>query len=75
MPSNYRVQAGDTLWAISQKFGTTVAALMAANPDIANPDTIKVGQTIRLGCGGLTAVSDLNAPGCGAAATRSVRTL
>lgn len=37
------VQSGDTLGMIADKLGTTVAALMGANPFIADPDLIDVG--------------------------------
>lgn len=40
---HYRVQPGDTLAAIAQRFGTTVQALAAAN-GISNPDLIFAGQ-------------------------------
>jgi LysM repeat protein len=41
----YVVQEGDTLAALAQRFGTTVAALQAAN-DIEDPDEIIIGQTL-----------------------------
>lgn len=42
----YLVKGGDTLSAIATKFGTTVSALMAANPDIKNPNLIYPNQKI-----------------------------
>jgi membrane-bound lytic murein transglycosylase D len=42
----YRVQPGDTLWAIAQRFGTTVPTLMALN-NLKQP-TLKPGQTLTL---------------------------
>ena len=44
----YRVAAGDTLGDIAQKYGTTVARLLALNPDIKNADLIYAGQFIRI---------------------------
>jgi len=41
----YTVKAGDTLYAIAVKFGTTVAAIASAN-NIANPNQISVGQVL-----------------------------
>ncbi len=41
----YTVKAGDTLSAIALKYGTTVAAIAAAN-NIANPNLIRVGQVL-----------------------------
>lgn len=41
----YTVKPGDTLSAIALKFGTTVAAIVAAN-NIANPNLIQVGQVL-----------------------------
>ncbi|MFZ0546650.1 MAG: LysM peptidoglycan-binding domain-containing protein [Candidatus Promineifilaceae bacterium] len=43
----YTVQAGDTLTNIAQRFGTTVAELVALN-NIANPNLIYVGQVLQL---------------------------
>lgn len=42
----YTVQPGDTLWGISQKFGTTVARLRELNPAIRNTDFIYPGQQL-----------------------------
>lgn len=42
------VQRGDTLWGIARAHGVTLSALVAANPQIANPDRIQVGQTVHL---------------------------
>jgi len=48
----YVVQPGDTLWAISRQFGTTVQAIAAAN-GIANPNLIYPGQQLIIpGVGG-----------------------
>lgn len=43
----YVVQPGDTLTSIAQRFGTTVAELVALN-NIPNPDLIYVGQVLQL---------------------------
>lgn len=42
----YIVQPGDTLFRIAQRFGTTVDAILAANPDIKDPNVIFPGQKI-----------------------------
>ncbi|MCY7418056.1 MAG: LysM peptidoglycan-binding domain-containing protein [Chloroflexi bacterium] len=42
----YRIRAGDNLHAIAQKFGLTIGQLLAANPDITDPNRIKVGQAL-----------------------------
>ena len=41
----YVVEAGDSLWKIAQKFGTTVENILACN-EIANPRLIRPGQEI-----------------------------
>lgn len=43
----YTVRAGDTLWGISRRYGTTVAELAGLN-GIWNPDLIYPGQVLRL---------------------------
>ncbi len=44
----YVVKQDDTLTAIAQRFGTTVAAILAANPQIDDPSLIIEGQTITI---------------------------
>lgn len=45
--SLYTVRAGDTLFAIAARHGSTVAALVTANR-LADPNLIRVGQTLRV---------------------------
>ena len=42
----YTVQPGDTLFFIAQRFGTTVPAILACNPQITNPNLIFPGQVL-----------------------------
>ena len=43
--STYVIQSGDTFYSIARRSNISVAALLAANPDI-NPDILQVGQPI-----------------------------
>ncbi len=47
-PDVYRVRSGDTLTAIAQAHGVSLAALERANPDIHHPDLVRVGQAIHI---------------------------
>lgn len=44
----YQVQAGDTMGKIAEQLGITLQDLLAANPQITNPDSIQVGDVINL---------------------------
>ena len=44
----HTVVQGDTLWAIAARNGTTVRALCALNPQIANPNRIYPGERVSL---------------------------
>ncbi len=39
------IQAGDTFWKLAKKYGTTVEAITAANPDM-DPLNLQIGETI-----------------------------
>ncbi|MGE5527568.1 MAG: LysM peptidoglycan-binding domain-containing protein, partial [Patescibacteria group bacterium] len=41
----YTIQAGDTLFALAARFGTTVQAILAANPGL-DPNRLMIGQQI-----------------------------
>ncbi len=43
----YVVRAGDTLFSLARSFGTTVEAIMAANPGV-DPENLQVGQVLCL---------------------------
>lgn len=42
----YDISPGDTLFAIAQRFGTTVEEILRVNPQITNPNVLSVGQRI-----------------------------
>jgi LysM repeat protein len=45
-PRLYRIKSGDSLSRIATRFRVTVAEILAANPQITDPDHISVGQVI-----------------------------
>jgi len=45
-PITYIVQQDDLLGSIAQKYGVTIAAIMAANPSLTDPSQIFVGQRL-----------------------------
>ncbi len=59
--ATHTVSSGDTLWAISQKYGVGLSDLIAANPSISNPNLIYVGQSITIPNG--SGATDPNAGG------------
>ena len=44
----HTVVKGETLWKISQDYGVELAAVIALNPQIKNPNLIYVGQEVRV---------------------------
>lgn len=47
-PEYHRVVKGDTLWALSKRYGVELKELIALNPQIKNPNLIYVGQEVRV---------------------------
>lgn len=45
---SYQIRSGDTLWALSQRYGTTVSAFMKANPQIKNANLIYTAATLNI---------------------------
>ena len=44
----YKVKRGDTLSKISKMYNITIREILILNPDITNPNLIKVGQEVRV---------------------------
>ena len=44
----HTVVRGDTLWAIAKRYGTTLEQILKRNPQIKNPNLIRVGQEVRV---------------------------
>ncbi len=42
----YQIQPGDTLYSVARRYGLTLQQLLAANPDITNPNYIQIGQPV-----------------------------
>ena len=66
-PPTHVVVAGDTLWGIARRYGTSVEVLLAANPQITDRRLIRVGDVISLSLIDLEALAprslvDLGAP-------------
>lgn len=54
-PSTYIIQSGDTIGRVAERFGLSLQALIAANPQITNPDRVQIGDVINIpGAGGTT---------------------
>ena len=47
-PQVYVVAKGDTMSKIAKRFGVTVEQIMAANPQVKNPDKIKIGDELTI---------------------------
>lgn len=47
-PVTYRVQHGDTLWKIAQKYHISLDSLLKANPQITDEDAIMEGQVLQI---------------------------
>ena len=47
-PLYHRVVKGDTLWAIANTYGVGLSELIALNPQIKNPNLIRVGDEVRV---------------------------
>lgn len=44
----HRVVKGDTLWALANRYGLSLKELIALNPQIKNPNLIRVGEEVRV---------------------------
>ncbi|KWX88809.1 hypothetical protein AMQ83_04390, partial [Paenibacillus riograndensis] len=42
------VKSGDTLYALSQKYGVPLQKIIEANPQISNPDVLAVGDKVKI---------------------------
>lgn len=62
MAQQYQIKSGDTLSEIAAKMGTTVSALMAANPQIKDPNKIYAGAVLNIPTKTTTSATTLITP-------------
>lgn len=65
----YTIKPGDSLSKIAKRFGVRLADLLIANPDISDPDKIRVGQRINVPDGVATPSEPVTSPAPPAVAT------
>ncbi|HYF93376.1 MAG TPA: peptidoglycan DD-metalloendopeptidase family protein [Symbiobacteriaceae bacterium] len=51
----YTVQQGDSLWELASRYGLSLEAILASNPQVYNPGHLQIGQAIILPASGGTA--------------------
>jgi LysM repeat protein len=61
-PEEHVVRAGETLLVIAKQHGITLKALLAANPQLKDPNLIRVGQSINLPPGQVVVPESLPSP-------------
>jgi len=74
MANSHTVKSGESLGAIAKQHNVTVAEILAANPDITNPNLIRLGQVIQIPTaqsGGSAAPMSNDSPATAAAASKS----
>ena len=74
MANSHTVKSGESLGAIAKQNNVTVAEILAANPDITNPNLIRLGQVIQIPTaqsGGSAAPMSNDSPATAAAASKS----
>ena len=57
-PQVYMVAKGDTMSRIAKRFGVTIDEIMAANPQIKDPDKITIGDEITIPVAAPTSLPD-----------------
>ncbi len=55
----YSVRSGDTFWKLARSFGTTVNAIIAANPDV-DPENLQIGSVIVIPVGSAIVPTDMS---------------
>lgn len=58
--TTYTVMPGDTMYLIARRLGISLETLITANPQIANPNIIEVGQTINIPGGNMKKDIEVN---------------
>jgi peptidoglycan DL-endopeptidase LytE len=47
-PLTYCIESGDTLFGLAERFHTTVDAILELNPQITDPNLIRIGENLTI---------------------------